>query len=502
MQPILPSSQAPFVIPSQAPSVLHSQLLPQASPTPASCVVSTVAKLKPTKQESTNKELNSKLDSQVKSIKKLFPTSSSLASESTIKSKLETNGSDEFNIDIASDSPLSELFRVDNSDEFPSFDQTTDIVDLRLSNYTIPAFVPLKPNNPSIDLLRRYTPVRSTELDLNSLNHLAQRVSLYAKCQAIVVRKIFKDKFIELSKCSFKEENDLIFRIVSLSKNESIVYTSYPYQSTQLRLKSAKLKMRFFSGLMHLQIDNFFTNKESAELRGVGEFSRTSEISFPVNNISLMSGEKPPKIMSEDDRLQLFKQPPAALDAVHKLFSFFGSALNVDISTVPWGLVSCGNNFAISIDKVSEDVGWHLDYDPSKGLPFAISKRYNEEYYSSVFDNGSANSPLMLTVLVYTAAENFKTEWGMGTRFQDLHGVKTTVECEHMRMVIFECNISHSIQQSFIPPGIKTWRNSFVYKIILRRRKESDEGVSIKAQFERFIEENYGSSGKSVRRVG
>lgn len=494
MQPILPSSQAP--------SVLHSQLLPQASPIPASCIAGTVAKLKPTKQESTNKELNSELDSQIKSIKHLFPTSSLLASESTIKSKLEANGSDEFYVGAPIDSHLSALYQVDTSGDLPSFDQTTDIVDLRLSNDTISSFVPLKPKNPSPDLLRRYTPVRSTELDLNSLNHLAQKVSLYAKCQAIIVRKIFNEKFIELSKCSLKEENDLKSRYAYLSNTESIVYTSYPYQSSQLRLKSAKLKMRLFSGLMQLQIDNFFTNKESAELRRVGEFSRTSELTFPVNTMSVMMGEKPPKIMNEDDRLQVFKQPPAALDAVHKLFSFFGSALNVDISTFPWGLVSCGNNFVLSVDKGSEDAGWHQDYDPNNGLPFSIPKRYKEEDYPSVFDNGRASCPWMLTVLVYTTAENFKTEWGMGTRFQDLQGVKTTVECEHMRMVIFEGNISHTLQQSFILPGINTWRNSFVYKIILRRRKESDESISIKAQFERFIGENYGSSGKTVPRVG
>lgn len=61
----------------------------------------------------------------------------------------------------------------------------------------------------------------------------------------------------------------------------------------------------------------------------------------------------------------------------------------------------------------------------------------------------------------------------MGTVFyKDNEEIAIRANCQNMRLVLFESNILHSIEESKIPASVKTWRVSYVYKLLFNPRKK------------------------------
>jgi hypothetical protein len=76
--------------------------------------------------------------------------------------------------------------------------------------------------------------------------------------------------------------------------------------------------------------------------------------------------------------------------------------------------------------------------------------------------------------MLYTTAENFEESYGMGTTFYESDGsIQATLDCRHMRLVLFEGDILHSFSSSNIPVGIETSRVSWVYKLVLNPKSPS-----------------------------
>lgn len=110
------------------------------------------------------------------------------------------------------------------------------------------------------------------------------------------------------------------------------------------------------------------------------------------------------------------------------------------------------------------------DYSTERGIPFAIPKLYgrDDEFHGATFQNGSCGKPWLITVMVYASSESFKPEYGMGTLFFSKEGQQAAqAEIQHMRMVLFEGDIIHGIQESALPDGVETWRVSYVFKLVL-----------------------------------
>ena len=60
----------------------------------------------------------------------------------------------------------------------------------------------------------------------------------------------------------------------------------------------------------------------------------------------------------------------------------------------------------------------------------------------------------------------------MGTGFYEENGeLAFRANCTHMRLVLFEGDIFHSIEESKIPENVQTWRVSYVFKLIFNPRQ-------------------------------
>lgn len=342
-------------------------------------------------------------------------------------------------------------------------------------------------------LVASYVPVPKYEnlIGTNTITSLTAGIFHFlGKSKESVISKVLKERFREMSRCSLGHfYRDFIPKDYFTT---SYVFPNYSYTTVQHRLTTtAQMDLTLLEGRMLLQIDHFFTKAEGDELRNIlvnGDHS----VSYPTSAKSFAKGEKPPKSLGEENLRYLLTKPPSAVDAVHKLFSFVAAELNVDISTHPWHSspsYPLANNFLTTYDANSASMGWHQDYDPKvDGTVFSLSRKLDDKtkYFDRYFVNGSPGNPWMLSLILYSTAENFKPQYGMGTKFNSLMAAKETIiACEHMRMALFEGDICHAIQEDLLPENVKTWRNTFVWRITLRPK-----GVgcgSIKEQFIKFI---------------
>lgn len=348
-------------------------------------------------------------------------------------------------------------------------------------------------SNPIIEtakLAASYVPVPKYEslVGANTIKALSTEImSFLGKPKASsVVSKVLKERVREMGRCSLSDSYlDLPAKGLSLSH----VFHTYPYSTVQQRLSSAQMDLRYLGDKLLLQIDHFFNQSEGDELRKI-----FSSVSYPkrfgTDKQQQMFGEKPAKCLGEENLKYMLSNPPAAADIVHKLFAYMGAVLNVDVSTHPWNpIYTLTNNFMNKNSKESAALGWHQDYDPSHdGTLFSLSKKLNDktQYYPKNFKNGSPGNPMLFSIILYTTAENFKPEYGMGTKFKSpLTTLETIIPCEHMRIALFEGDLLHCIQEDFLSQGINTWRNTLVWRITLRPKGESN--ISIKEAFTKFI---------------
>lgn len=311
---------------------------------------------------------------------------------------------------------------------------------------------------------------------------LAANVKLFAQMSAILTDK-------ETAKCVMVQKPYDV-RILHHSEplfNLSWQFQAYPYLTIQNRLAQAGLQPYLIDDKVLVTVDGLFLESEGEELRKFFKEEQPT-IPFASQPDSIAKGEKPPKRFPTDRLFELFENPMPSLDLVHKFFSYIGFKLKMDVSTHPrlWVEfpIPFANNYLTEANAITEREGWHADYQTAAGLLFDLSKKCAPGYYSRQFLNGKDDQPFLLSILLYTTSENFDPEFGMGTVFGDKKD-PLKIACKHMRLVIFEGDIMHATQQSYLPEGVTAWRNSFVWRIVFR--PPTPEKVCIKDLFLDFL---------------
>lgn len=271
-------------------------------------------------------------------------------------------------------------------------------------------------------------------------------------------------------------------------------FESQLYIATELRLKRCAVEHVSIEGKDLYLFDDFFLSVEGKEMQ---DFSRTASFSRHSygSGEAIEKGQQPAYSMNGKERWQFFSNPPAAIQELYKLFGMFANKLNADVTTLPWELVDQEAHGSPSViaNKLehatieSMEFGKHQDYNPEGEIFFSIPILYKQEleFHPNRFVNGDAGRPWMVSIMVYITEDGFIPEYRMGTAFYRKNGeMATRVECRNMRIVLFEGDIFHSMEESNIPDGIKTWRVSYVFKLIMNPR-ERDQNIK-KSFFELF----------------
>jgi len=128
--------------------------------------------------------------------------------------------------------------------------------------------------------------------------------------------------------------------------------------------------------------------------------------------------------------------------------------------------------------KESRELGKHRDCDPETKIPFGIPILYSDspQYHPPKFINGEKDRPWLVSVMLYVTAGNFLPDaYGLGTVFYDKTSIVLRTQCVNMRMVLFQGDIFHSIEESTVPQDITTWRISYVFKLIINPKKRGED---------------------------
>lgn len=258
-----------------------------------------------------------------------------------------------------------------------------------------------------------------------------------------------------------------------------------PYASSEERLRNCSIEEASVEGKGIYLFDDFFLESESEELRAYTEQASFSRRSY-ASSESQESGEEPARSMNNREKWEFFAAPSQPIKEVYKLLELFAHKLNADISTLPWDL--CDKNICASavatnrierVSKESMERGKHVDYDTQKGIPFGIPCLYSSEktHFPGRFVNGETGNPWLISLMIYAAPDHFSPKYGMGTIFCKESGeLASKALCRHGRIVLFEGDILHSIEESQIPAEISSWRVSYVFKIIVNP-KESNQNM-------------------------
>lgn len=266
------------------------------------------------------------------------------------------------------------------------------------------------------------------------------------------------------------------------------------FTSSDLRLKESAIQRNTIDSKDLYVFDRFFTENEAKELRTYSRDASFSRSSY-ASHESREKGEIPARSMNNKEKWEFFAKPPQSIKEVYKLLGMFAQKLDADVSTLPWDI--CDQNIcasAVATNKVEHSshesmlMGKHEDFNTEEGIPFGIPMLYQKNrHFPGSFTNGAPGNPWLVSLMVYASEENFVVpDYGIGTIFcKDNGEIVSTVGCRHMRFVIFEGDILHSIEESHIPDGVKTWRVSYVFKLIFNPRTPNR---SIKAEFRNLIQ--------------
>jgi hypothetical protein len=311
-------------------------------------------------------------------------------------------------------------------------------------------------------------------------------------------RKGGDSKIMQTQPSLIKEMTSLIDETYSHFGTSLLTFRFPPFSCPQTleKIQKATILHTDIDGKDLYVIDHFFSLEEKQEL---DDFS--SKATFSINSYgskeAIDLGETPARTMNAKERWQLFAKSPKAIQSLFSFFSLIANELEADITTLPWELCDKNGQGSPSIlaNKVEQccertrDLGRHKDYDPEKRLSFAISVLYSEtkQIHKSPFVNGEPGRPWMLTVMIYSTAHNFFPQKGLGTVFYNKEEqLQTRVRCLPMRLVFFEGDICHSIEESQHTIEEATWRISYVFKVILNPKKQN---VSCKQKFMDWVKE-------------
>ncbi|HEY2810756.1 MAG TPA: hypothetical protein VGJ00_05155 [Rhabdochlamydiaceae bacterium] len=241
-------------------------------------------------------------------------------------------------------------------------------------------------------------------------------------------------------------------------------------------------------------IDGYFSDAEAKEMRAYcaqATFSRNSYGSPEA----IEKGEQPARSMDSKERWLFFSHPPQPINELYHFFGMLAHCLEAEVATLPWELCDANGsgsssvivNFLEKMSPESMELGKHRDCNPASQVSFGIPILYQQggEFHPSSFANGAVGNPWLISVMLYVTDAAFLPEYRLGTVFYDQRGkLVFRADCIPMRIVIFEGDITHSIEASEIPPSIKTWRISCVFKLVLNP-KNPDQ--SIKQKFSEWL---------------
>lgn len=276
-------------------------------------------------------------------------------------------------------------------------------------------------------------------------------------------------------------------------------FEPFSFSSSEYRLKNCSLMHKEIEGKDIYLYDNFFSDIEGEEMCKYSREASFSRSSY-ASNESQEKGEEPARSMNNKEKWEFFAKPPQPIKEIYKFLETVGDKLNADISTLPWDLCDqkiCASAVATNrLEKVSQesmDMGKHEDFNTQEGIPFGIPILYSKDnnHFSGSFKNGAIGNPWLISFMLYATENNFKSpEWGVGTIFCNNDGkTEVTADCKHMRFVIFEGDIVHSIEKSNIPPEFKTWRVSYVFKLMMNPK---EQGKSLKKEFNNLMKTSTG----------
>ena len=239
-------------------------------------------------------------------------------------------------------------------------------------------------------------------------------------------------------------------------------------------------------------LDGFFSDKEAEAMRRYANQASFSRYSYGSPE-AIQEGEQPARAMDPKERWLFFSQPPEPIRQLYVLLRSLAYTLGMEITTLPWDLCdgqgTCSptllSNRVERVSSRSMYLGKHQDCRPEQGLPFAIPKLYaSGEDHPAAFNNGIPGSPWMMTLMLYVTAENFQPHYQMGSVFYDLAGnIAFRAACTHMRIVLFESDLWHAIEESQIPPEESTWRISYVFKLIFNPKRVDQDAKAEFAQY-------------------
>ena len=251
--------------------------------------------------------------------------------------------------------------------------------------------------------------------------------------------------------------------------------------SLETREKNCLVKQAAFDGKDLYLLDGFFTKEESFEMQSFSKSASFSRQSYGSPE-AIEKGQKGAKSMNGKERWKFFSNPPEAVQEVYRLLGSFAHQLDADISTLPWelcdqtmhGSPAVIANFLEESSHESMGFGKHQDSNPEEGIPFGIPILYEEgKYHPNQFANGKEGNPWLITLMLYTADPAFSPDYQMGTAFYQKDGsLALRANCLNMRIVFFEGDIFHTMEESNLPPDTKTWRVSYVFKLVVNPRKK------------------------------
>ena len=267
-------------------------------------------------------------------------------------------------------------------------------------------------------------------------------------------------------------------------------------------LQAARIEPRRVAGKDLYLIDGLFDADQSQEMR---LFSRSAEFSkhiFATHETEAL-GEKPARAMDNKAKWRLLAGPLSAMQALYRLFGSIAAALDAQVSTLPWDLceervcaAAIATNFVEEVSLKTMALGIHRDYHPAGGIPFALPKLYGPPgaLHEPRFDNGQEGRPWLISAMLYSTHEDFQPQQGMGTVFYEEDGTLAfRSDCRHMRLILFEGDLLHSIERSHT--ACNTWRVSYVFKLLVNPRGPR---CSLKREFAGWLQSLHRPAGTTT----
>lgn len=261
----------------------------------------------------------------------------------------------------------------------------------------------------------------------------------------------------------------------------SLLTFHFDPQTNNERIKNSSVQHTSIEGKDIYIFDGLFSESETEEMRAFSKKTSFSRHSYGSAE-SIERGERPARSMNGKERWEFFSKPPMAVQEIYKFLGWLAHRMDAEVSTLPWelcdktsGSPSVIANFLEEASPASMDLGKHQDCNPEKKVPFGIPLLYGDKdaVHPTQFINGSQGRPWLISIMLYCTAEDFSPEYCMGTAFYKNDGeLSLRVDCLPMRLVLFEGDIFHSIEESKIPTGIQTWRVSYVYKLLINPKRK------------------------------